>query len=292
MDLLLAAGFFATGVGTFAFAVAPVLSGNEAGLGSVETWAARRREPVRRGAHRGRTVRLPEDRQGASARSSSRSCSSWSRSSGSGPTCTSSGWRSMPRGRPGFARRPSSAPTACWPFSRSSRPSASACAIRRHGRDLDSWLALALTLVVFADLHYVLAPLRTSDYVLPSDLLRLLAFGVLLAGVSRAIGQRRVRPGRRRGAGARRARHPRRARAVPLRDLGADQHARVGRRARRRSCPGSSSRRPRRSRRRSSRCSRSRRRRARLHSTRRSGATSTSSSPTASSTSRWRSTRT
>ena len=59
---------------------------------------------------------------------------------------------------------------------------------RRHGRDLDSWLALALTLVVFADLHYVLAPLRSSDYVLPSDLLRLLAFGVLLAGVSRAIG--------------------------------------------------------------------------------------------------------
>ena len=60
---------------------------------------------------------------------------------------------------------------------------------RRHGRDLDSWLTLALTLVVFADLHYVLAPLRSSDYVLPSDVLRLLAFAVLLAGVWRAIGQ-------------------------------------------------------------------------------------------------------
>jgi len=60
---------------------------------------------------------------------------------------------------------------------------------RRHGRELDSWLTLALTLVVFADLHYVLAPLRSSDYVLPSDVLRLVAFGVLLAGVSRAIGQ-------------------------------------------------------------------------------------------------------
>ena len=60
---------------------------------------------------------------------------------------------------------------------------------RRHGRDLDSWLTLALTLVVFADLNYVLAPLRSSAYVLPSDVLRLLAFAVLLAGVWRAIGQ-------------------------------------------------------------------------------------------------------
>ena len=60
---------------------------------------------------------------------------------------------------------------------------------RRHGRDLDSWLTLALTLVVFADLHYVLAPARSSDYVLQSDLLRILAFAVLLVGVWRAIGQ-------------------------------------------------------------------------------------------------------
>jgi signal transduction histidine kinase len=59
---------------------------------------------------------------------------------------------------------------------------------RRHGRDLDSWLTFALTLVVFADLHYVLAPARSSDYVLQSDLLRVLAFAVLLVGVWRAIG--------------------------------------------------------------------------------------------------------
>ena len=59
---------------------------------------------------------------------------------------------------------------------------------RRHGRDLDSWLALSLTLVVFADLHYVLAPARSSDYVLQSDVLRILAFFVLLVGVWRAIG--------------------------------------------------------------------------------------------------------
>jgi signal transduction histidine kinase len=58
---------------------------------------------------------------------------------------------------------------------------------RRHGRDLDSWLALALTLVVAADLHYVLAPTYSSEYVLQGDFLRLLAYGVLLVGVWRAI---------------------------------------------------------------------------------------------------------
>ena len=60
---------------------------------------------------------------------------------------------------------------------------------RRHGRDLDSWLALALTLVLAADLHYVLAPTYSSEYVLQGDFLRLLAYGVLLVGVWRAISQ-------------------------------------------------------------------------------------------------------
>jgi signal transduction histidine kinase len=59
---------------------------------------------------------------------------------------------------------------------------------RRHGRDLDSWLALASTLVLFADLHYVLTPTLSNQYVLQGDFLRLLAYGVLLVGVWRAIG--------------------------------------------------------------------------------------------------------
>jgi signal transduction histidine kinase len=58
---------------------------------------------------------------------------------------------------------------------------------RRFGRDLDSWLALALTLVLFADLHYVLAPVLSTEYVLQGDFLRLLSYGVLLVGVWRAI---------------------------------------------------------------------------------------------------------
>ena len=40
---------------------------------------------------------------------------------------------------------------------------------RAHGRDLDSWLTLALTLTLFADLHYVLSPVLSSRYVLPGD---------------------------------------------------------------------------------------------------------------------------
>ncbi len=59
---------------------------------------------------------------------------------------------------------------------------------RRHGRELDSWLALALTLVVFADLNYVLAlPALSTGYVLQGDFLRVLAYAVLLFGVWRAI---------------------------------------------------------------------------------------------------------
>jgi signal transduction histidine kinase len=60
---------------------------------------------------------------------------------------------------------------------------------RAHGRDLDSWLTLALTLTLFADLNYVLSPVLSSRYALPGDFLRLLSYGVLLVGVWRAIGQ-------------------------------------------------------------------------------------------------------
>jgi signal transduction histidine kinase len=73
---------------------------------------------------------------------------------------------------------------------------------RRYGRDLDRWLALAMTLVVFADLHYVLT---STEYLLYNDFLRLLAYGVLLVGVwsayshaefGRAVGEERARVAR------------------------------------------------------------------------------------------------
>ena len=57
----------------------------------------------------------------------------------------------------------------------------------QHGEDLDRWLALAATLALFAELHYVFTPLVSSDYVSEGDLLRLLSYGILLIGVWRAI---------------------------------------------------------------------------------------------------------
>jgi signal transduction histidine kinase len=58
---------------------------------------------------------------------------------------------------------------------------------RRDRKDLDSWLALASTLTLFADLHYVATPRLPGDALLEGDFLRLLAYGVLLVGVWRAI---------------------------------------------------------------------------------------------------------
>jgi len=60
---------------------------------------------------------------------------------------------------------------------------------RRYGRDLDSWMCLAATLALFADLHIVLTPVLSSDYVLQGDFLRLVAYGILLIGVWRAIAE-------------------------------------------------------------------------------------------------------
>jgi signal transduction histidine kinase len=60
---------------------------------------------------------------------------------------------------------------------------------RRHGRDLDSWMCLAATLAVFADLHLALKPIVSSDFLLQGDFLRVLAYGILVVGVWRAISQ-------------------------------------------------------------------------------------------------------
>jgi signal transduction histidine kinase len=58
---------------------------------------------------------------------------------------------------------------------------------RARGEDLDSWLALGATLTLFAELHYVLTPRVSSDFVSQGDFLRLLSYGLLLVGVWRAI---------------------------------------------------------------------------------------------------------
>jgi signal transduction histidine kinase len=59
--------------------------------------------------------------------------------------------------------------------------------LRSRGQDLYRWLALAATLALFAELHYVFTPLVSSRFVSQGDFLRLLSYSVLLVGVWRAI---------------------------------------------------------------------------------------------------------
>ncbi len=58
---------------------------------------------------------------------------------------------------------------------------------RLRSEDLDYWLALGATLMLFASLHFMFTPLVRVGDVSQGDYLRLLAYGVLLVGVWRAI---------------------------------------------------------------------------------------------------------
>src|SRR5207248_7971563 len=58
---------------------------------------------------------------------------------------------------------------------------------RDRREDLDRWLALGATLMLFASLHYLFTPLLASGDVAQGDFLRLLAYGVLMVGAWRAI---------------------------------------------------------------------------------------------------------
>lgn len=58
---------------------------------------------------------------------------------------------------------------------------------RAHADDFDRWLALGATLALFASLFLIFTPLYGNGYVSQGDFLRVLAYGVLLVGVWRAI---------------------------------------------------------------------------------------------------------
>src|SRR5262249_10953987 len=58
---------------------------------------------------------------------------------------------------------------------------------RERKDDLDRWLALGSTLLLFSSLHLVFAPLLGSVAVSPGDFLQLLGYGVFCVGVWRAI---------------------------------------------------------------------------------------------------------
>jgi signal transduction histidine kinase len=58
---------------------------------------------------------------------------------------------------------------------------------RSKNEDLDRWLGLGATLMLFASLHYLFTPQLSSGYVSQGDFLRVIAYGVLMVGAWRAI---------------------------------------------------------------------------------------------------------
>jgi hypothetical protein len=63
---------------------------------------------------------------------------------------------------------------------------------RNRGHDLDRWLASAATLSLFSSLYRVFTPLLSPASVSIGDFLKMIAYGVLLVGVWRAISAARV----------------------------------------------------------------------------------------------------
>jgi signal transduction histidine kinase len=184
MDLLVTAAFFAFGLATFGYRVAPLLGGGD--VGPEEAWAAICVELTGTAllaaapfVHR-RIAARPQALAVVAASVLLLVPAVWLavRVVGAGgPLEGPTGTRTVPS-TVAFGLLALLALVALIGFG---------LRFRRYGRDLDSWFALALTLIVFADLHYLLTPVLSSGYVLQGDFLRLLSYGVLLVGVWRAI---------------------------------------------------------------------------------------------------------
>jgi len=186
LDLLLAAGFFVAGVGTLAFSVAPVLGG--ANQGAPEAWAAIGSRvlaatlialaplvPARRIVAR-RQVLLA-----GIALLLMALVAIWLPLHGFGAKL------SLLDGVGGSRTFELTIATSFLALLALAAVIGFAVRYRGHGEDLDSWLALGATLTLFAELHYVLTPHVSSDFISQGDFLRLLSYGLLLVGVWRAI---------------------------------------------------------------------------------------------------------
>jgi signal transduction histidine kinase len=186
LDLLLAAGFCVAGVGTLAFSVAPVLGGSN--QGAPEAWAAIGSRvlaatlialaplvPARRIVARRRALLA------GLALLLSALVAIWLPLHGFGARL------SLLDGAGGSRTFELTAATSFLALLALVAVIGFAIRYRAHGEDLDSWLALGATLTLFAELHYVLTPHVSSDFVSQGDFLRLLSYGLLLVGVWRAI---------------------------------------------------------------------------------------------------------
>jgi signal transduction histidine kinase len=186
LDLLLAAGFFVAGAGTLAFSVVPVLGGSN--QGAPEAWAAIGSR-VLAGTLIALAPLVPARRIVARPRALFAGISLllaalvaiWLPLHGFGARL------SLFDGAGGSRTFELTVATSILALLALAAVIGFAIRYRNHGEDLDSWLALGATLTLFAELHYVLTPHVSSDFISQGDFLRLLSYGLLLVGVWRAI---------------------------------------------------------------------------------------------------------
>ncbi len=186
LDLLLAAGFFVAGVGTLAFSVAPVLGGSN--QGAPEAWAAIGSRVLAATlialAPLVPAPRIVARRQvlfAGIALLIAALIAIWLPLHGFGARL------SLFDGVGGSRTFELTVATSFLALLALVAVIGFANRYRVHGEDLDSWLALGATLTLFAELHYVLTPHVSSDFISQGDFLRLLSYGLLLVGVWRAI---------------------------------------------------------------------------------------------------------
>ena len=186
LDLLLAAGFLVAGVGTLAFSVAPVLGGDD--QGAPEAWAAIGSR-VLAATLIALAPLVPSPRifarrrvlLGGIALLLAALVAIWLPLHGFGARL------SVFDGDGGTRTFELTVATSFLALLALVAVIGFAIRYRTHGEDLDSWLALGATLTLFAELHYVLTPHQSSDFISQGDFLRLLSYGLLLVGVWRAI---------------------------------------------------------------------------------------------------------
>jgi signal transduction histidine kinase len=186
-DLLLASGFFVTSVSTVAFAIIPALDGGS--LGRVNGWAALL------GGIAGMALIALAPFVGSPSRMRDRALRDALAAAAAGLIAA---WLVL-------HAHGGDLPALTAPAGVGHAPPglASALAVQallnllavvgwgrryaRTGDDLARWLALGFTLQLFAALHLVFTPPRSTMYIAEGDFLRLLAFGLMLVGTWRAI---------------------------------------------------------------------------------------------------------
>jgi len=179
VDLLLCAAFGVTAMGTLAFEVAPAVVGGR--LDAVDAWAGLLARLL--------AAALTVAAAFVTGRHAGGRTRALLTAAAGGAACLAAVWLLVDRLGPPPTRNGPALASAQGLIALLALAAAIGFGLRfrRERKDLDSWLALAWTLLLFADLHYVLAHRIAGQALLQGDFLRLIGFGVLLVGVWGAI---------------------------------------------------------------------------------------------------------